>query len=140
MPRTGFFQYGVRDLALVTEDMNWGTSRNTGSDKQTYYKLSLAGDAPDSVRKLAQVLYDGGCVDSEHALCEAALSCQGFFKLVELGVPFPHNVYGEYVGYKTDHDPNDRGTSVGPYTSRYMTEKLEQAVRERRSRSWIIIR
>ena len=70
------FQYGVRDLALVTENMNWGTSRNTGSDKQTYYKLSLAGDAPDSVRKLAQVLYDGGCVDGEHALCEAALSCQ----------------------------------------------------------------
>lgn len=126
------FQYGVRDLALVTENMNWGTSRNTGSDKQTYYKLSLAGDAPDSVRKLAQVLYDGGCVDGEHALCEAALSCQGFFKLVELGVPFPHNVYGEYVGYKTDHDPNDRGTSVGPYTSRYMTEKLEQAVREKK--------
>lgn len=82
--------------------------------------------------KLAQVLYDGGCVDGEHALCEAALSCQGFFKLVELGVPFPHNVYGEYVGYKTDHDPNDRGTSVGPYTSRYMTEKLEQAVREKK--------
>ena len=33
------FQYGVRDLALVTENLNWGTSRNTGSDKQTYYKL-----------------------------------------------------------------------------------------------------
>ena len=47
-------------------------------------------------------------------------------------MPFPHNVYGEYVGYKTDHDPNDRGTSVGPYTSRYMTEKLEQAVREKK--------
>lgn len=125
------WQYGVQDLALVTENMNWGTSRNTGSDKQTYYKLSLAGDAPDSVRKLAQVLYDGGCVDGEHALCEAALSCQGFFKLVELGVPFPHSAYGEYVGYKTDHDPNDRGTSVGPYTSRYMTEALEQAVRQK---------
>ena len=64
---------GARD-----KDMELGTSRNTGSDKQTYYKLSLAGDAPDSVRKLAQVLYDGGCVDCEHALCEAALSCQGF--------------------------------------------------------------
>ena len=31
---------GVRDMALVTERMNAGTSRNTGSDKQTYYKLS----------------------------------------------------------------------------------------------------
>lgn len=124
-------QYGVEDLALITENMNSGTSRNTGSDKQTYYKLSLAGDAPDSVRRLAQILYEGGCVDGEHALCEAALSCQGFFKLVELGVPFPHDSFGQFVGYKTDHDPNDRGTSVGPYTSRYMTEALEQAVREK---------
>ena len=124
-------QYGVEDLALITENMNSGTSRNTGSDKQTYYKLSLAGDAPDSVRRLAQILYEGGCVDGEHALCEAALSCQGFFKLVELGVPFPHDIFGQFVGYKTDHDPNDRGTRVGPYTSRYMTEALEQAVREK---------
>jgi len=124
-------QYGVENIALITESMNAGTSRNTGSDKQTYYKLSLAGGQNDSVRRLAEVLYDGGCVDGEHALCEASLSCQGFFKLVELGVPFPHDRYGEFVGYKTDHDPNDRGTSVGPYTSRYMTEALEQAVRER---------
>lgn len=124
-------QYGVRDVVLVTECMEAGTSRNTGSDKQTYYKLSLAGGQEDSVRKLARVLYEGGCVDGDHALCEAALSCQGFFRLVELGVPFPHGRYGEYAGYKTDHDPNDRGTSVGPYTSRYMTEALERSVREK---------
>ena len=36
-------QYGVRDLAILTENVKAGTSRNTGSDKQTYYKLSLAG-------------------------------------------------------------------------------------------------
>lgn len=125
-------QYGVEDVVLVTENINAGTSRNTGSDKQTYYKLSLAGGQRDSVRRLAEVLFEGGCVDGDHALCEAALSCQGFFKLVELGVPFPHNRYGEFVGYKTDHDPNDRGTSVGPYTSRYMTEALEGAVREKK--------
>ena len=123
-------RYGVKDMILVTEDMKFGTSRNTGSDKQTYYKLSLSGSAPDSIRSLAQVLYDGGCVDGDHALCEAALSAQGFFKLMELGVPFPHDTYGEFVGYKTDHDPNDRGSSAGPYTSRYMTEALEEAVRQ----------
>lgn len=122
--------YGVKDVILVTEHMNAGTSRNTGSDKQTYYKLSLSGGQPDSVRRLAQVLYDGGCVDGDHALCEAALSAQGFFKLVDLGVPFPHDNYGEFVGYKTDHDPNDRGSSAGPYTSRYMTEALEKAVKQ----------
>ena len=126
------WQYGVRDVALITENMNAGTSRNTGSDKQTYYKLSLAGDQGDCVRRIAEILFDGGCVDGDNALCEAALSCQGFFKLVELGVPFPHNRMGEYVGYKTDHDPNSRGTSVGPYTSRYMTEALERQIREKK--------
>ena len=40
---------GEKSLLLVTEDMNAGTSRNTGSDKQTYYKLSLSGDEGDSI-------------------------------------------------------------------------------------------
>lgn len=123
------WHYGQTEIALVTEDIGTGTSRNTGSDKQTYYKLSLADGQADSVHALAQVLYSGGAVDGDHALCEAALSAPCFFNLVELGVPFPQNRYGEFVGYKTDHDPNRRGTSVGPYTSRVMTECLEKSVR-----------
>jgi len=47
---------------------------------------------------------------------------------VELGVPFPKNRYGEYIGYKTDHDPRRRATSVGPYTSKCMTECLQASV------------
>ena len=54
---------------------------------------------------MAETLFAGQCVDGDHALCEAALSVQGFLRLVELGVPFPHDRYGQYVGYKTDHDP-----------------------------------
>ena len=27
---------GVKDVAIITEGVNCGTSRNTGSDKQTY--------------------------------------------------------------------------------------------------------
>lgn len=119
---------GQHDLVLVTENRMGGTSRNTGSDKQTYYKLTLSGGDPDSVREMAQTLYDGRCVDGDIALCEAALSTQCFLKLVELGVPFPRNCYGEYIGYKTDHDPRRRATSVGPYTSKQMTECLERAV------------
>ena len=46
--------------------------------------------------------------------------------LCELGVPFPHNRYGEYIGYKTDHDPFERATSAGPLTSKYMTEALQK--------------
>ena len=125
------WHFGQKDLALVTEGINSGISRNTGSDKQTYYKLSLAGGDADSVSALAQTFFKGECVDGDHALCEAALSAPCFFRLVELGVPFPQNRYGEYVGYKTDHDPNRRATSVGPYTSRIMTECLEKAVREK---------
>lgn len=120
--------FGVTDVLLVTEDMQAGTSRNTGSDKQTYYKLSLAGDSPDSIREMARTLFEGQCVDGDIALCEAALSAHGFFRLVELGVPFPKNRWGEYVGYKTDHDPRSRATSIGPYTSKKMTEYLERDV------------
>ena len=123
--------YGQRDITIVTEGINVGTSRNTGSDKQTYYKLTLSGNEPDSVRELAQTLFEGQCMDGDIALCEAALSAQCFLKLVELGVPFPRNRYGEYIGYKTDHDPRRRATSAGPYTSKFMTECLEKAVREK---------
>ena len=126
------YQMGERDILLVTENRLSGTSRNTGSDKQTYYKLTLSGGEPDSVREMAETLFSGQCVDGDIALCEAALSVQGFFRLAELGVPFPKNRYGEYIGYKTDHDPRRRATSVGPYTSRIMTEKLEQAVFEKK--------
>ena len=77
---------------------------------------------------MAETLFAGRCVDGDIALCEAALSTQYFLKLVELGVPFPRNRYGEYIGYKTDHDPRRRATSVGPYTSKQMTECLEAAV------------
>lgn len=120
--------YGQRDIAIVTENILAGTSRNTGSDKQTYYKLTLSGGDPDSVREMAQTLHSGQCVDGDIALCEAALSAQSFLRLVELGVPFPRSRYGEFIGYKTDHDPRRRATSVGPYTSRKMTECLQASV------------
>ena len=125
------WQLGVQDVVIVTENRVGGTSRNTGSDKQTYYKLTLSGSDPDSVREMAETLYNGQCVDGDIALCEAALSVQGFLKLADLGVPFPRSRYGEYIGYKTDHDPRRRATSVGPYTSKQMTEKLEAAVRDK---------
>lgn len=124
-------QYGVRDLAILAENVEAGTSRNTGSDKQTYYKLSLAGKEADSVRGMAEDLFRGQCVDGELALCEAALSARCFYYLTELGVPFPDNEYGEYIGYQTDHDRGRRASSVGPYTSKIMTERLEREAGER---------
>ncbi len=125
------YSYGNTDIAIVTESIMTGTSRNTGSDKQTYYKLTLSGDEPDSVASLAENLFSGGCVDGDVALAEASLSAMCFLKLCDIGVPFPVNRYGEYIGYKTDHDPRRRATSVGPYTSKMMTEALEKSVRNK---------
>ena len=121
---------GKKSVCIVTEGIDSGTSRNTGSDKQTYYKLSLAGSTPDSVREMADTLFSGGCVDGDNALCEAALSSRCFLDLCAAGVPFPANKYGEYIGYKTDHDPKARATSAGPLTSKFMTEALQKRADE----------
>lgn len=125
------YQNGERDLAIITENIKSGTSRNTGSDKQTYYKLTLSGNDADSVRNMAEDLFAGQCVDGDQALCEAALSARCFFALTELGVPFPCTEHGEFMGYKTDHDRGRRATSAGPYTSKLMTEALERSVKDK---------
>ena len=124
-------ELGVSSVAILTEGVLTGTSRNTGSDKQTYYKLSLSGGTPDSPFAMARDLFAGGCVDGDNALCEAALSVRCFLRLCELGVPFPTDGYGQFVGYKTDHDPAARATSAGPLTSRLMTEALEREAARR---------
>ena len=120
--------FGMTDVVMVTDRVRAGTSRNAGSDKQTYYKLTLSGAEPDSVRAMAETLFAGGSMDGDIALAEAAWSARCFFHLVEAGVPFPYARSGEFVGYKTDHDPRQRATSVGPYTSRTMVERLEARV------------
>ena len=125
------YDLGYKNIAIMTERKNAGTSRNTGSDKQTYYKLSLAGDEGDSVMNMAETLFGGGAMDGDVALCEAANSVRSFMKLANLGVQFPTNDFGEYVGYKTDHDPYCRATSIGPYTSKKMTEVLEDSVEKK---------
>lgn len=122
---------GQTDILLLTEARCAGTSRNTGSDKQTYYKLNLSGGTPDSVQEMASTLFSGESMDGDLALCEAANSARCFFYLCEAGVPFPFNGYGEFAGYKTDHDPAMRATSAGPLTSKFMTECLERRALDR---------
>ena len=126
------YSLGVTDTVIVTEGRLMGTSRNTGSDKQTYYKLNLSGGVKDSVYDMANALMRGGSMHGDIALTDAALSARGFFKLVGLGVPFPMNEFGEYVGYKTDHDETTRATSCGPLTSKFMTEALEKSIMEKK--------
>jgi succinate dehydrogenase/fumarate reductase flavoprotein subunit len=115
---------GIDDILIVTEGLDKGTSINTGSDKQTYYKQSLSGSEVDSPRAMAQAYFDGGAMHGDLALVESAVSVRAFMNLVELGVPFPRDRFGQFVGYKTDHDPRQRATSIGPYTSREMCRAL----------------
>ena len=124
------YKEGVKDIAIVTENRLSGTSRNTGSDKQTYYKISMDGFTADSPYKMATDMFSGGCCDGEKMYIEALHSQRCFMRLCDYGVPFPRDGYGGYPGYKTDHDDTVRATSVGPLTSKAMTEKLEKVVLE----------
>lgn len=119
------------ETAIVTEGLRLGTSLNAGSDKQTYYKLGLSGRVADSAGKMAESYLAGGSADGRLALIESLGSVGAFFHLVQLGVPFPHDVCGGFAGYKTDHDPRRRATSCGPYTSREMCRALYREARRR---------
>ncbi|MDP8207075.1 MAG: FAD-binding protein [Candidatus Electryonea clarkiae] len=120
--------FGQDNIAIVTDGWGGGTSNNAGSDKQTYYRLSMSGEKPDSAYEMAKDLFDGGCVQGDIALCEAQQSAQAFYRLIQLGVPFPHDKFGGFPGYITDHDRHGRGTSAGPLTSRFMFEALAKEV------------
>lgn len=124
------FKEGETDIAVVTENRLSGTSRNTGSDKQTYYKLSMDGHTPDCAYKMASDMFSGGSCDGEKMYIEAVNSSECFLTLCDYGVGFPKDSHGCYPGYKTDHDNTLRATSVGPLTSKKMTEKLEYQVTE----------
>ncbi len=125
------YKEGIKDIAIVTESRLSGTSRNTGSDKQTYYKISMDGFTEDSPYKMAKDMFDGGSCDGEKMYLEAVNSQRCFLRLCEYGVGFPTDEFGGYPGYKTDHDNTVRATSVGPLTSKKMTEKLEKVVLEK---------
>jgi succinate dehydrogenase/fumarate reductase flavoprotein subunit len=120
---------GIDDLLILTEGLGKGTSINTGSDKQTYYKLAMCGAEADAPEVMAETYFEGGSMHGDLALVEASLSARAFLHLVNLGVPFPRDAYGQFVGYKTDHDPRQRATSIGPYTSREMCRALIRQVK-----------
>ena len=112
-------------LLVVTGGLSLGASRMSGSDKQTYYKMGTSPRIADTAEDFASALTAFGCCHGDNALVEGICSLRGFYNLVEAGVPFPHGPYGAFVGYKTDHDPNERATSAGPKTSRFMSLCLQ---------------
>ncbi len=116
-------KFGINDIVIITHGLSKGTSAKAGSDKQTYYRLNPSFQS-DSVFLMAGDLFNGGAMHGDIALVEAALSTRAFYHLVDIGVPFPHDKYGNYIGYITDHDKKARGTSAGPYTSILMHRAL----------------
>ncbi len=122
------YKENVKNIAILAENRLSGTSRNTGSDKQTYYKLSMDGYSQDSPYKMASDIYSAGCCDGEKMYLQSLHSTRCFLRLCDYGVGFPTDEYGGFPGYKTDHDNTVRATSIGPLTSKVMTEKLEEVV------------
>jgi len=124
---------GVTDaqdkIAVVTAGLALGTSRMSGSDKQTYYKMGTSHDVPDSAEQFAKTLTAAGCCHGDLAMAEAIGSLREFYHLVQVSVPFPHDRLGSFIGYKTDHDPSERATSAGPKTSKFMSQCLEKQLR-----------
>ena len=112
-------------VCVVTGGLRLGASRMSGSDKQTYYKMGTGPRAPDTAEDFAAALTAFGCCHGDTAMVEGACSLRAFYNLVDLGVPFPHDPWGAFLGYKTDHDPRERATSAGPKTSRLMSERLQ---------------
>jgi succinate dehydrogenase/fumarate reductase flavoprotein subunit len=117
------------DCLVVTGGLPLGASRMSGSDKQTYYKMGTSPRVPDTAEDFARTLTAFGCCHGDNALAEGIASLRGFYHLVEVGVPFPHDPWGAFIGYKTDHDPYERATSAGPKTSKFMSEGLEAKAR-----------
>ncbi len=117
------FAAGVK---IITGGIPLGTSRMSGSDKQTYYKLGTSAETADSAMSMAKSLTAAGCCHEDLALIESITSLREFFHLVRSGVPFPHDSLGSFVGYKTDHDPFERATSAGPKTSKFMCDCLQR--------------
>ena len=91
------------EIALVTEELGGGTSFNAGSDKQTYYKLSIIGNQADSPIEMAKDLFSGGAMHGDIALIESTNSIREFFHLVQLGVSFPHDKFGGYTANERHH-------------------------------------
>ncbi len=113
-------------IAVVTAGLGLGASRMSGSDKQTYYKIGTSPDVADSAEEFAKSLTAAGCCHGDSALIEAIGSLREFYHLVQVGVPFPTDSTGTFIGYKTDHDPYERATSAGPKTSRFMSQCLQK--------------
>ncbi|MFP4106150.1 MAG: oxidoreductase [Phycisphaerae bacterium] len=123
--RTAGVDNPAEKLLVVTGGLKLGASRMSGSDKQTYYKMGTSPRVADTAVEFSKSLTDFGCCHGDNALIEGICSLRGFYHLADVGVPFPHDPWNAFIGYKTDHDPYERATSAGPKTSKFMSECVQ---------------
>ena len=65
---------GIDYVLIVSEGLKMGTSINTGSDKQTYYKTAMCGHDLDAPLAMAKNFFSPGSMHGDLALSEAAVS------------------------------------------------------------------
>ena len=116
--------YGVKDIAVVTEGVKMGTSRNTGSDKQTYYKMNLCADYPDSPKAMATDLFNGKCVDGDNAYAEYVTTIEdtsdNLNKKFVIDYTVPNNTSCEYYLY-----PSSKNSMVGVTLSPIVSNEIK---------------
>ena len=117
---------GYNNIAIVTESMKSGASKNPAENNSVYYKIALnaAPGQADSVRGLAEDYFGGFSMDGDMALVQAAYSARCFYRLIGLGVDFPQNIYGEFAEYG---DPA-RTVDAGPFTAKKIAEAAEKYI------------
>lgn len=125
------YEQGQTDIAILIDQASGSTSRYAYSDEQAYYKLASYGNDSDSPYRMAKALQSSHSSDGDLALVEAALSLKCFYHLTELGLDFPQNKYGEYIGSKTGQDSSRRSISCGPDTVSKIHQVLEAEVKKR---------
>ena len=108
---------GYNNIAVITESMKSGASKNPAENNRTYYKIASA----DSVREMAKDLFGGFSMDGDIALTQAAYSARCFYRLTGLGVDFPQNIYGEFAEY----GEAARNADAGPLTAKKIAEAAE---------------
>ena len=128
------FNMGQKNIAIITEGMKTGISKNTGDNGQTYYRAATTSltNSRDSVYDMAEKLYNGGSMDGDIALTESALSLRCFHRLADIGVNFPQSDYGEFLGYSDDISGEKKSVKntidAGMFTAKKITEQFEKTM------------
>ncbi|MCI8632677.1 MAG: FAD-binding protein [Lachnospiraceae bacterium] len=125
------YEHGQTDIAILIDSAAGSTSRYACSDQQAYYKLASLSNDSDSPYRMAKALQSSNSSDGDIALVEASLSLKCFYRLTELGLAFPQNQYGEYIGTKAGQDSARRCISCGPNTTAQIHQALEREVKKR---------